>query len=449
MSGHRRLRRIRVAAAATALLLPLAAAVSLGAPAQAAGGHGSHPQPRYERVAYFTQWGIYGADFHVRDLVTNGSARRLTVLNYAFGNVSSDAVCVESTVPGEADPWADYQVSFTADQSVDGIADAPGQALAGNFNQIRKLKKRYPGLRTQISLGGWTWSKYFSDAALTPASRRKLVASCIDLYLKGNLPMLGGDPHGGTGAAAGVFDGIDIDWEWPANEGNPGNVVRPEDKRNFTLMLAEFRRQLDALGRANHKHYSLTAFLAADPAQIETGLEVPKISRYLDFATLQGYDLHGTWEDTTNHQSALFSPKGDPSPQKFSVDQTVRAYLAHGMPPSKIVIGVPFYGYGWTGVTNANHGLFQQSTGPAQGHAEAGIEDYKRLKALPGFTRYRDVRAGFAWLFDGTTFWTIDDPIVMYEKAFYIRARGLRGVMAWSLDSDDGSLLAALDRGLG
>ncbi len=445
MSGHRRL---RAAAAAAALLAPLSV-VALGAPAQATGDAGRHhPHQRHERVGYFTQWGIYGAEFRVRNLVDNGTAARLTVLNYAFGNVNSSGQCVESTVPGEADPWADYQTSFPAEQSVDGVADMPGQALAGNFNQIRKLKQRYRHLRAQVSLGGWTWSNYFSDAALTDASRKKFVASCIDLYLKGNLPKLGDDPHGGPGSGAGVFDGIDLDWEWPGSEGEPGNVVRPEDRQNFTLLAAEFRRQLDQLGRRNHRHYSLTAFLPADPAAIDAGFEVARIHRYFDFFTIQGYDLHGTWESITNHQSALFVPRGDPTPQGFSVDQTVRAYLRRGMPAHKMVLGVPFYGRGWTGVKDANHGLFQESEGPAPGHAEAGYEDYKRLKALPDFTVYRDFRAGFAWLFDGTTFWTFDDPLVMYQKTAYVRWRGLGGVMAWSLDADDGSLMRAIDRGL-
>jgi chitinase len=443
MSAHRR-RTAIAAALAIALMAPLTAV----GPAAAAFAPRDHAHPGYERVGYFTQWGIYGADFRVRDLVTNGTAGRLTVLNYAFGNVSAEGTCFEAAVPGQGDPWADYQVSFPAEQSVDGVADVPGQALAGNFNQIRKLKKLYPGLRTQISLGGWTWSKYFSDAALTRASRERFVRSCLDLYLKGDLPQLGGDPHGGPGAGAGVFDGIDVDWEWPASPGNVGNIVRPEDKHNFTLLLAEFRRQLDRLGRAGHKHYSLTAFLPADPAVVDRGVEVRKVVRYLDWANLQGYDLHGTWESTTNHQSALFSPAGDPSPEKFSVDQTVRAYIDRGMPRRELVIGVPFYGRGWTGVTNQNHGLFQPATGPAPGTFEAGYEDYKRLAALPGFTLYRDGRAGFAWLFDGTTFWTFDDPAVMRQKAAYVKQHHLRGVMAWSLDADDGSLMAALHRSL-
>ena len=190
----------------------------------------------FVKVGYFVQWGIYGRDFVVRDLEDNGSAARLTHINYAFGNVTEDGVCAS------ADAWADYQVPFGADRAVDGVADEPGQPLYGNFNQLKKLKAKHPDLKVLISLGGWTLSKFFSDAALTPQSRQAVVESCIDLFIKGNLPGLV------PGAGAGVFDGIDLDWEWPGSEGNVGNVIHAEDKQNFTALVAEFRRQLDVYG---------------------------------------------------------------------------------------------------------------------------------------------------------------------------------------------------------
>jgi chitinase len=115
--------------------------------------------------------------------------------------------------------------------------------------------------RRTSSLGGWTFSKYFSDAALTAASREHFVSSCIDLFIKGNLP---GAPDG---AAAGLFDGIDLDWEWPGSEGNAGNIIRAEDKQNFTKLAAEFRRQLDEYGATTGEDYLLTSFLPAAPGR--------------------------------------------------------------------------------------------------------------------------------------------------------------------------------------
>jgi chitinase len=431
----------RAALVAATASLPLAVAVP------AASAHDPGHSGRYRTVAYFTQWGIYGRNYLPRDI--GSSAGRLDVIDYAFGNVSADGRCFEANAPGQGDAWADYQRPFSAAESVDGMADAPGQALNGNFNQLRKLKAAHPGLRAQMSLGGWSWSKYFSDAALTPASRRAFVASCLDLFLRGDLPVLDG-VTGGKGAAAGVFDGIDIDWEWPASAGNDGNVVRPEDRQNFPLLLAEFRRQLDTLGRARHRHYTLSAFLPAAPAKVDAGVDVRKVFAPLDWATLQGYDLHGTWETATNHQSSLYAPPGDPSPEKFSVDLAVRTYLRAGAPRHKVLLGVPFYGHGWTGVSAGPHqdGLFQASTGAAPSAFDPGTEDYKRLAALPGFTVHRDRADGVAWLYDGTTFWNFDDPIAIGEKMAYVRRLGLGGAMAWSLDGDNGSLVAAMDRGL-
>jgi len=413
-------------------LLVAAATVLAGLTAVPAEAHSSK-----RVVGYYTNWSGYDRNFLVSDLVKNGTAGRLTQLNYAFGFVDEHGTCVSS------DPWADYQRPFTAEQSVSGKADEPGQALNGNLNQLKQLKQKFPGLRISISLGGWTGSKYFSDAALTPASRAAHVKSCLDLWLKGNIPGLP------AGAAKGVFDGIDLDWEWPASEGNPGNVVRPEDKQNFTALVHEYRKQLDKLSWP--RRYNLTAFLPAAPAQIDNGFEVPKLFKDLTFGTTQGYDYHGAWEPVTNQQSAIDGPAGDPSTEEYSSQVTIDAYLSRGAPRSKLVMGVPFYSRGWTGVTNQNNGLFQPATGPAPATYEAGYEDYRLLKAkLSSFTVHRDTQAGFAWLFDGTTFWTWDDPVEMKRKAQYISDRQLGGAMIWSLDGDtqNGELISALHRNL-
>lgn len=237
-----------------ALLVAAAVTVPLGlvaVPAEA------HSQKRV--VGYYTQWSGYDRNFLVSDLVKNGTAAKLTHLNYAFGFLDAQGKCVSS------DPWADYQRPFTAEQSVSGKADEAGQPLSGNLNQLKQLKQKFPKLRISISLGGWTGSKYFSDAAL-PANRAASVKSCLDMWIKGDLP---GAP---AGAAKGVFDGIDLDWEWPASEGNPGNVIRPEDKQNFTGLVKEYRKQLDRASWPFKGRYNLTAFLAGRPGADRPGL---------------------------------------------------------------------------------------------------------------------------------------------------------------------------------
>ncbi|MDH2426860.1 glycoside hydrolase family 18 protein [Sphaerisporangium sp. TRM90804] len=416
---------LAVGLAAVAVPAPASADRADTASASAATGGGD----RYKRVGYFIQWGVYGRNFHVKDVDTSGAAAKLTHINYAFGNVNAEGVC------DSFDAWADWQRPVPAEQSVDGVADPAGQELNGNLNQLKKLKAKHPGLKVLISLGGWTGSKYFSDAVVTPESRARLAASCVDLWLKGDLT----GQTAGTGA--GVFDGIDLDWEWPGSDGAPGNVIRPEDRRNFTLFTAELRRQMKAFDARSE----LTAFLPAAAAKIDAGFEVREVFKLLDFATIQGYDLHGSWENRTGHNGNLFTDRRDPNPVKYSVDTTVRDYISRGAPARKIVVGVPAYGQGWTGVTSTGNGLWAPAAGPAPATWAPGTEDYKILVDKPG-RRYRDLLTGANWLYDGNEFWSYDDPATLVEKAAYIRLKGLGGSMMWSLDQDDAkaSLTSAL-----
>ncbi|SNR38597.1 chitinase [Haloechinothrix alba] len=378
----------------------------------------------HTRVAYFTQWGIYDRDFLVRDVDVSGAAGQLTHINYAFADVDQNLECATG------DAFADHNKAFSAEESVDGAADSWDQPLRGNFNELAELKEKHPDLKVMLSLGGWTWSGNFSDAALTQESREHFVESCVDRFIEGNVPGLP------DGAAAGVFDGIDVDWEWPGSEGAPGNVIRQEDKRNYTLLLEEFRRQLDELGSETGEHYELTAFLPAAPEKIEAGIEIDGVFDALDYATVQGYDFHGAWDDETNHQAQLFSPPGDPTPQRWSADLAATTYLDGGAEPSEIVLGVPAYGRGWSGVPGTDDGLYQDAAGPADGTYEQGIEDYHVLKDKPG-QRFRDDEHGALWLYDGDEWWSYDDPAVLERKAEYITDRGLGGSMMWSLDGDD------------
>lgn len=418
-----------------------------------AGEPGEGPQHDSLNVAYFTQWGVEERDYHVRDLIESGAAEQLTHINYAFGNVGADGECFMTNEPEEGDAEADYGRATPAEESVDGTADGPDQPLRGNFNQLRKLKEQYPHLDISVSLGGWNWSKHFSDAVLTPESRENLVSSCVDLYLKGDLPEI--DGAGGEGVGYGIFDGIDLDWEWPGSEGNPHNVVRPEDRENFTALVQEFRDQLDELGDETGRHFELSSFMPAGAWRVDAGYELDEIMPNFDFITVQGYDYNGSWDESTNHQSNLVADPDSPGypDEVITTEGNVEAYLERGVDPEKIVLGVPFYSQGWTGVEPGpeGDGLFQPAEGPAPGSFEDGTEDWKVLKELSGFDLYRDDDLGTAWLYDGETFWTYDDEVSMTQKTDWANENGLGGVMIWSIDGDDseGSLLTAIDAALG
>ncbi|SDK73543.1 glycosyl hydrolase family 18 protein [Nonomuraea jiangxiensis] len=426
----------------------------------------------YARVGYFVQWGIYGRQYFVRNLDTTGAAARLTHINYAFANIDPvNLTCLQGVTKGTTtnpqdpdqgdgagDAEADYGRPFSAAQSVDGVADTGWEQLRGNFNQLRKLKAKHPHLKVLISLGGWTYSKYFSDVAATDAARRKFVASCIDIYIKGNLPVYNG--AGGPGTGAGIFDGIDLDWEWPGAEGHPGNHVSPNDKVNNTLLIAEFRRQLDALTATTGKRYQLTAFTPADPAKIAAGWDLSQVAKYLDIFNVQGYDFHGagsdnSWEpNRTGHQGNLYLDDDSPYDPDFSVEQAIDVYLRAGVHPRKLTIGLAYYGRGWQRVPDGGtYGEWQSAGGaaPGQFQEEAGTRGYGNLLAMvPGCTVRHDEQAVATYCHtgDGGQWWTFDDAWSIGRKAAWLRSKGLLGAMMWEMSGDTGVLTAALDSAL-
>ena len=373
-------------------------------------GGGSAGSPK-RVIGYFTAWGIYERNYQVSDI----PASKLTHINYAFANIANGECAL-------GDSWADVEKPMGDDKW-----DTP---LRGNFHQLQLLKKAHPGLKTLISVGGWTWSANFSAAASTEASRAKLASSCVK-FMK---------DYG--------FDGIDIDWEYPVSGGLSGGV--PADKENYTLLLAELRKQMDAQGTADGGvQYQLSTAVPAGSTVI-ANLELNKIHTYLDFINVMAYDFHGAWENTTNHNAPLHAVAADPSPTKatFYVDSAIKAYLAGGVPADKVVMGMPFYGRGWSGVPSAGQGLYQPATGAAPSKWEAGIFDYKELDALPGFTRYWSDEAQVPWMYNAQTQVMIsyDDAKSLGIKADYVNKMGLGGAMIWDLSGDDaqGSLLNAL-----
>ena len=409
----------------------------------------ANPPPGSKRLlGYFVQWGIYGRNYRVKNIDTSGSAALLTHINYAFGNVRNNRCEVGLTIASDpntgvgGDAFADYTKSFSAAESVSGIGDTWDQKLRGNWNQLKQLKAKYPNLKVLISLGGWTWSRGFSSAA-RPENRQAFVASCIDAYIRGNLPVT--DNAGGPGAAAGVFDGIDIDWEYPVACGL--SCGAPEDAANYVALLAEFRRQLDAV----RPGLLLTVAAGAGIDKIRV-TDPATYSQSLDFINVMTYDFHGAWEAKTNHNSPLFASPSDPSTgdaKFYNSNDAIEAFLARGVPASKLQLGIGFYGRGWTNVTNGGTNGLYQTGSAAPGTYESGIEDYKVLKNL-NWPVYTDNTSMATWIYNGTTFWSFDTPANIQTKMNYVKTQNLGGAFVWEFSGDDaqGTLINAVKNGL-
>ena len=369
--------------------------------------------PNARVVGYFTNWGVYGRNYHVKDIETSGSADKLTHILYAFGNVKNGQCTI-------GDAYADYEKTYTAAQSVDGVADAWDSPLAGNFNQLRKLKALHPDLKVIWSFGGWTWSGGFAQAAANPTAFAK---SCRNLVE---------DPRW-----ADVFDGIDVDWEYPNACGLTCDTSGFSSYKNvMSALRTEFGTDLvtSAIGA------DATAGGKIDAADYAGG------AQYADWIMPMTYDYFGPWEKNgpTAPHSPLTTYPGTPK-VGFDSATTITKLTGMGIPSNKLLLGIGFYGKGWTGVTQAAPG--GSATGPAAGKYEAGIEDYKELKVTCPPT---GTVGGTAYAFCNGNWWSYDTPATITTKMAYAKQQKLGGAFFWELsgDTSNGELITAIQSGL-
>src|SRR5579863_4491122 len=443
MSGSFQQRLLRIVLASLLLALVAYAYQSLG------------QAPHHGKIfgGYFEEWGINYAGYNIADLQKNGVANELSHLIYAFGNVTptSPPACAV------ADPVAAYQ-----NPNLPSVSGKPYIApLYGNFGAIQQLRGLHPSLKVLISLGGQAGNVAgFVTGAATASSRAALASSCIDMFVKGNIAA------GVT--APGLFDGFNIDWEFPG----------PGDKQNFTALLKEFRAQLNALSRTTGKKYILTFDSPASPKKY-VNIDLKAAAAQVDFLTIDGYDYAGSEDKQTNESSSLYDTADDPvyADARY-IDATVRAYLHAGVPASKYTMGLPLYAVGWTGVPNVNHGLYQSATGaspvlladgsglcakpdkasPSPGCdtiLTPGFATYSTIQNLTnkyGYTAWYDSARVGATLYNPSTrtFYSFDNPAAVAAKTAYIKKNKLGGAYVWALNDDDAnaSLTKAIAAGL-
>jgi GH18 family chitinase len=349
-------------------------------------------------VGYYPAWAIHAQKFHISDI----PADKLTHVIYAFANVTAAGDCASLN---------------TDDDSI-------------NFPQLIQLKHQHPALQSLISIGGASHSANFPHVASTDAARTYLAQSCVQFMKQ----------HG--------FDGVDIDWEYP----------KAKDRRHFTALLKELRRQLDVEGDTDGRRYLLTIAAPVGPSHF-VNLEIALIHPLLDWINLMSYDFHTASSGVTNFDAPLFPASDSPTAARdraLNVDSSVKCYLAAGVPADKIVLGVRFVATGWAGVEPINNGLYQPNTGAAPGTWDrpgatpSGSFGYQDLEEnyLPTFTRLWHGEAEVPWLFSSETGIMIsyEDPQSLGLKANYVLSHKLGGVMIWDLSADDdqNTLLNAL-----
>lgn len=296
-----------------------------------------------------------------------------------------------------------------------------------NFEDLKMLKENHPQLKTLISIGGWSGSGKFSDAALSAHSRAAFADSAA-AFMK---------QHG--------FDGVDIDWEYPVSGGLSTNTRRPQDKANFTFLMAELRKKLDAQGKADGRKYLLT-FAGGSGKFYTDNVELKKLAGYVDYALVMTYDIHGPWSGYTDFNSPLYAPAASSPQSKWSCDDAVRLWESCGFPRSKMIMGVPFYGYKYDGVSGANSGLFQRfSSSQEQSYDDIAASYLSK----PPYNHFVHSQARVPWLYGGSVFISYDDEYSIGQKGAYIKDNALAGAGIWELSQNkDGKLLKALYEGM-
>ena len=312
-------------------------------------------------------------------------ATKLTHINYAFARIDAEGKAVLAH-PGVPDHLA----------------------------YLRSLKAKNPQLKILLSVGGWE-AEGFSDAAVSAAPRATFARSVVALLREHSLD--------------GVYPGQSV----------AGIKSRPEDKQNFTALLQEMRAQLG-------DRYLLT--IASADREYFRFTEMDRLHVYLDWINVMSYDFFNSLTPTTGHHAGLYA-SAFAAPDDRNADASVKQHLAAGIPPQKLVLGVAFYGRGFTGVTPLHDGVNQ----PYQRFEAA--HPYSELVAKfidsNGFVREWDAKAQAPFLWNGQThaFITYDDLQSIAIKAEYVRKHGLGGVMFWELSQDSGEVLVdAIVKGL-
>uniref|UniRef100_A0A2P2HWG6 chitinase n=1 Tax=Hirondellea gigas TaxID=1518452 RepID=A0A2P2HWG6_9CRUS len=309
----------------------------------------------------------------------------------------------------------------------------------GAFKRVVALKERNPRLKVIIAIGGWTeGSAKYSKMADSSQTRKMFIDSTIAFIREHK------------------FDGLDLDWEYPASRGG-----KPHDKKNFVQLCKELRTV------CNHFGWVLTAAVGAGKSTVDTAYDLPALSKELDYLHLMAYDYHGKWDGVTGHNAPLYARDDEPEEQRvLNVEFSVDYYLKKGVPPRKLVLGLGLYGRTFLLTDPANPAI----AAPAQSTAFAGPytredgflgynEICKKQVSEPGLWRVVWQKAHQApYMFRQNMWVSYDDDNSVGLKVAFAQSRNLAGVMVWSIDTDDfrGScgagkfpLLVAINKALG
>jgi chitinase len=313
--------------------------------------------------------------------------------------------------------------------------DGEEPLFANIWDEVAKLKEKYPHLRVNVSLGGYG-ADGFSDMANDPQLRAALVANVCKWLEDYNL------------------DGVDIDWEYPVGpEWGQEIKSRPEDKKNYITLLQDLRNALDELGAKTGKRYGLSTAVPAS-GWFPKANDVKAAAKIVDALKLMSYYYYGGWSSTTGHHTNVSNNPRDPAWGGWSTKQALNEYLKAGIAPEKIMLGIGFYGHAWEGVKAGSRGdspgLFQPyesvpNSPPYDQGTISWVEIEKLLQPGSGYTRYWDNVAQAPYLYNGDMWITYTDQEQIKLLTDFVKEKKLGGVFVWEYAHDmNTSLMSVL-----
>ncbi|KAI2784827.1 glycoside hydrolase family 18 protein [Daldinia loculata] len=347
----------------------------------------------FKNGAYFTNWGV-NSGFHPQELPVS----ELTHIYYAFADIDADGTVKSS------DPVVDLQKRYPDDSLSNRTANAYGAV-----KQLYIHKKWNRNLKVLLSIGGWNFSPKFITAAATDAARYKFATSAVKLVTDWG------------------FDGIDIDWEYPAND---------VEKDNFVKLVQACRQAFDRYALLHGIRYRFTISVAspASPQNYEK-LNLFAMNKYVDSWHLMAYDYSGSWDTVSGHQANVFTYESSAESKRLSTDAAVQHYESQGVHPQKILLGLPLYGRAFEGTS----GLGQNYTSVGQGGPQPGVYYFKDLPKPGAKVVYDDVaKATYSYDAAAKELVSYDDVRSTTYKAQYLKWRRLGGAFFWEASGDKG-----------
>nr|AFC60660.1 chitinase [Pandalus japonicus] len=347
-------------------------------------------------VCYFSSWAVYRQGEGKFDVEDNDPGL-CTHLIYAFAGLDTNN---EIKV---LDPWND-------------LCDGGGKC---GYDRFSALKLKNLNLKTILGVGGWNeGSTKYSQMAASASARKTFIDSSIAML------------------KAHDFDGLDMDWEYPTQRGGA-----PEDYTNYITLLDELSTALHAEGML------LTAAVSAGKLTIDPAYDVPAMSQHIDLLNLMTYDMHGSWDKYTHHQSALYAHPDDEGDNLYlNVDFAVNYWLEKGAPKEKLTLGIPLYGRSWRLDDPTNTGFYAPASNPGQAGPytrQTGFAGYNEICAnmmTHDWTIVHDpaMNEPYAYCLQLNNIWmSYEDPDSVALKAQYALDKGLAGCMVWSVETDD------------